>query len=97
MSGTSETYVIKKEDITSSDIALGNFSGYLAFIGETSAQYGGGPGKIIGGVFTVTSGVISGAFDSNLNPNKELDNLIGTSILGIASGWGGRKCKNKLM
>jgi len=91
MNGTSETTFIRKEDISSSDIGLGAFSGYIGYIGETSAQYGGGPGKIIGGIFAVVGGVITGGFDSQLNPNKELDNLVGSSVLGLSSGWLGGK------
>ena len=91
MNGIFETTFIRKEELSSSDIGLGTFSGYIGFIGETSSQFGGTPGKVIGGVFAVVGGVITGGFDSQLNPNKEFDNLVGSALLGLGSAWMGGK------
>ena len=66
-------------------------SGYIGFIGEVSAQYGGTLGKIISVVLGVSSGIITGAFDHKLNPNKEMDNITGAVVAGIGAGWIGGK------
>lgn len=91
MSGTSKTILLTNNDIASSDIAFSSFSGYIGFIGEVSAQYGGTPGKIISVVLGVSSGIITGAFDHKLNPNKEMDNITGAVVAGIGAGWIGGK------
>jgi len=76
-------------DNKSSDIALSSFSGYVGFVGEVSTRYGGTPGKTIGLVLNISSGIIAGTFDSNLNKSKEVDNIIGTAVVGYGVGWAG--------
>lgn len=93
MSGTIE---IQGEKLTisenkSSDIALSSFSGLIGFVGELSTSYGGTPGKIIGLIYAVSGGIVTGVFDKNMNPQKELDNIIGTAAIGLAASWAGAK------
>lgn len=76
-------------DNKSADVGLASFSGFLGFVGEMSARYGGTPGKIIGLVYAVSGGILTGVFDKNLNPQKEYDNVIGTAMIGFAAGWAG--------
>lgn len=71
---------------STSDVALSAFSGYMGFTGEMASQYGGTPGKVVGLVFDVSGGVITGVFDKNLNPKKEYDNVIGTALVGYGAG-----------
>lgn len=81
----------------SSDIALASFSGYIAFVGEMAARFGGTPGKTVGLVFNLSGGVVTSVFDKNMNPQKEYDNVVGAALVGYAGGflgasWGARAC-----
>ena len=78
-------------DNKAGDFITSGFSGYMGFVGEVSTQYGGGPGKVAGVVISVSSGIIGGVFDKNMNPQKEFDNVIGTAAIGFAAGWAGVK------
>ncbi|PHQ64674.1 MAG: hypothetical protein COB99_08360, partial [Sulfurimonas sp.] len=76
-------------DNNSSDFIISGYSGYMGFVGEVTTQYGGTPGKIVGLTIAVSSGVITGVFDKNMNPQHEYDNVIGTAVVGYVSGWAG--------
>ncbi|MFA6757425.1 MAG: LysM domain-containing protein, partial [Sulfurospirillaceae bacterium] len=102
----SEEYIVFDGNITSDEIAFSAFSGYMALSGETArqvlAQYGEDIAKFgikTNWVFAVSDGVITGIFDANMNPDKELTQIIteriieiGTGYLGsLAGAWAGGK------
>jgi LysM repeat protein/uncharacterized membrane protein len=80
------------KSLSSSDIAFASFSGYVSFIGqvtEESAKFFGDAGtKLIGKrvntIFSIVDGVVTGAFDHNMNPDKELEEIIGARVVEYA-------------
>nr|WP_314869207.1 calcium-binding protein [uncultured Campylobacter sp.] len=67
------------------------FSGYLAFSGsllENAGKIAGTVAKATpyGKIFAVTDGVISGVFDANGNPDKSMNDVIGTAATAILMG-----------
>ncbi len=87
-----QNYTIVDKNITSDEIAFSSFSGMMGFVGELGKQtiekYGLNAlyGSRFGRVFDVVDGVINGVFDSNMNPDKSLEKLIGTQFLAWAPG-----------
>jgi hypothetical protein len=69
--------------IQSSDIAFASFSGYMAFSGQLSEEvlekFGDAGAKLIGkkinAIFSISSGVIDGIFDLNMNPDESLGQI----------------------
>jgi hypothetical protein len=81
---------------TAGDYITAGYSGYMGFVGEVASQYGGAPGKIAGLVIGISSGVITGVFDKNMNPQKEYDNVIRTAATGFAFGWSGARIGGRI-
>lgn len=116
-------YTFIDTNITSSEIGMASFSGYMAFngslsegtlkkmaenydkainakviageiteaVGETmKKEYGSALMKLVGkrinAIFSVASGVITGAFDKNMNPDKSLDEIIVPLAIDYAAG-----------
>lgn len=96
---TKEAVVVDKN--SRKIIALSSFSGYMAFSGgvisegmKASAETA--KATIAGKVFTVTDGVISGVFDKQGNPDKSMNDVLGTAATAILVGEAGAKIGAKI-
>ncbi len=87
-----QSYTVIDKNITSDEIAFSSFSGMMGFVGqlgnEVITKYGLDTiyGSKFGRVFDVVDGVINAVFDSNINPDKDLEKLIGTQFLAFVPG-----------
>ena len=85
-------YILWDNNITSDEIAFSSFSGMMGFVGQlgdeaiTKYELDSVFGSRFGRVFDVVDGVINGVFDSNMNPDKSLEKLIGTQFLAFLPG-----------
>ncbi|SUX09577.1 Ig family protein [Campylobacter sputorum subsp. bubulus] len=87
--GTKEVVVFDKN--TGKTVALASFSGYLALSGgmiSKGLEAAGSvtKGTIIGKIYAITDGVISGVFDKQGNPDKNSTDVIGTSATAMLIG-----------
>lgn len=93
-----EEYQVYDSNVTSDEIALSSFSGYMAFSGqmteEVSKKFDNVFDKLIGKkislVFSLADGVINAVFDKNMNPQKEWDAILGARAIefGMAKTGG---------
>ena len=91
VSGSGESTPQPSQQQKSQKIAMSAFSGYLAFSGsllENAGKIAGTVAKATpyGKIFAVTDGVISGVFDANGNPDKSMNDVIGTAATAILMG-----------
>ena len=89
--GSGESTPQPSQQQKSQKIAMSAFSGYLAFSGsllENAGKIAGTVAKATpyGKIFAVTDGVISGVFDANGNPDKSMNDVIGTAATAILMG-----------
>ena len=79
--GTREVVI---KDSTGKDIAMSAFSGYLAFSGNLlkeglSHADAVVKGTLLGKAYSIVDGVVSGVFDAQGNPDKSMNDVIGTA------------------
>gem|GEM_PF-3230009 len=91
ISGSGESTPQPSQQQKSQKIAMSAFSGYLAFSGsllENAGKIAGTVAKATpyGKIFAVTDGIISGVFDANGNPDKSMNDVVGTAATGILMG-----------
>ena len=74
----------KLQSKTGKDIAMYVFSGYLAFSGNLlkeglSHADAVVKGTLLGKAYSIVDGVVSGVFDAQGNPDKSMNDVIGTA------------------
>ena len=79
--GTREVVI---KDSTGKDIAMSAFSGYLAFSGNLlkeglSHADAVVKGTLLGKAYSIVDGVVSGVLDAQGNPDKSMNDVIGTA------------------
>ena len=89
--GTREVVI---KDSTGKDIAMSAFSGYLAFSGNLlkeglSHADAVVKGTLLGKAYSIVDGVVSGVFDVQGNPDKSMNDVIGTAATAILVGEAG--------
>ena len=89
--GTREVVI---KDSTGKDIAMSAFSGYLAFSGNLlqeglSHADAVVKGTLLGKAYSIVDGVVSGVFDAQGNPDKSMNDVIGTAATAILVGEAG--------
>ena len=89
--GTKEVIV---KDSTGKEITMSAFSGYLAFSGNLlkeglSHADAVVKGTLLGKVYSIVDGVVSGVFDAQGNPDKSMNDIIGTAATAILVGEAG--------
>ncbi|MSN96474.1 hypothetical protein F1B92_04695 [Campylobacter sp. FMV-PI01] len=90
--GTKEGIVFDKN--SGKTIALSSFSGYLAISGgiiNEGLKAAGAvtKGTAIGKIYAITDGIISGVFDKQGNPDKSMNDVVGTAATAILMGEAG--------
>ena len=89
--GTREVVI---KDSTGKDIAMSAFSGYLAFSGNLlqeglSHADAVVKGTLLGKAYSIVDGVVYGVFDAQGNPDKSMNDVIGTAATAILVGEAG--------
>lgn len=87
--GTREVVI---KDSTGKDVAMSAFSGYLAFSGNLlkeglSHADAVVKGTLLGKAYSIVDGVVSGVFDAQGNPDKSMNDVIGTAATAYIGRW----------